>query len=861
MTRRLAFAATLTLTLGALAAEPQKAPQSLQSLLGQDFLKANCVACHNSSTKEGKLDLIALKLEQLDNPKVFALWAKVHDRVRDGEMPPKDVAPLSTTARAAFLKSLEAPLIATDDVRVRREGRAIWRRMNRYEYENTLRDLLDAPWLQVKEMLPEDGEVARFNKVGEALDVSYVQMGRYLAAAEYALREVLARETTRPTSTRRRFYAREQNAFTGKVKFGVFNTSPERATFPMIGSAADIPALEGTAPMTVGAANPLVREQEAMGVVASTYEPLEIKFSSFKAPAAGRYKLRLKTHSFWAAPDSEKRWWRPSRQLLSAGRTQEPVSLYAETPPRLLRKLGNIETGPEPSVSELDVYLLKGETVRPDAVRLFRSRPPGSWHNPLAQKDGQPGVAFQWLEVEGPLSESWPSKGHTLLFGDLPLKIGAKGKVEVVSSDPSADAERLLRGFLTRTYRRPVRPEDIQPFLKLAQTALEGGDSFTDALLTTYSAVLCSPAFVTLEEKPGPLSDHALATRLAYFLGNSEPDTALRLLADQKTLRKPGTLSAQTDRLLADPKSQRFVGAFLDYWLDLRKINNTSPDAELYPDYYLDDYLVESATEETQHFFTELVRNNLPARNLVASDFVMVNQRLAEHYGLPGVKGIALRKVALPPDSPRGGLLTQTSVLKVTANGTTTSPVLRGAWIMERILGQPVPPPPTAVPAVEPDTRGAVTIRQQLDKHRTNASCNSCHSKMDPAGFALESFDVAGGWRERYRALGEGAKVAGYGKNGQPFEFHPAQPIDATGVLPDGRRFQDVRELKTLLLKDERQLARNLVRQLVVYATGAPIRFGDRPKIEAILDRAAPSRYGVKSLIHAIVESELFQNK
>jgi hypothetical protein len=294
-----------------------------------------------------------------------------------------------------------------------------------------------------------------------------------------------------------------------------------------------------------------------------------------------------------------------------------------------------------------------------------------------------------------------------------------------------------------------------------------------------------------------------------------------------------------------------------------RKPYSHSPTAKIFGEGidFLDDFLRESALDETRAFFTELVRNDLPARNLVASDFVMVNERLAELYGLQGVQGAAIRRVALPKDSVRGGLLTQASVLKVTANGTTTSPVLRGVWITDRILGQTVPPPPPAVPAVEPDTRGATTIREQLAKHRTLATCRACHARIDPPGFALENFDVCGGWRDRYRALGDGQKVPGYGKNGQPFAFHAAHPVDPSGVLPDGRAFQDVRDLKRLLLHDERQIAQNLVRQLVTYSTGAPVRFGDRPQVEAILDRAKPGGYGVKSLIHGILASELFRNK
>jgi len=217
--------------------------------------------------------------------------------------------------------------------------------------------------------------------------------------------------------------------------------------------------------------------------------------------------------------------------------------------------------------------------------------------------------------------------------------------------------------------------------------------------------------------------------------------------------------------------------------------------------------------------------------------------------------------VPLPKGSVRGGLMTQASVLKVTSNGTTTSPVLRGAWIMERILGKPPSPPPASVPAIEPDTHGALTIRQQLDAHRKAETCAACHTKIDPAGFALENFDVMGGWRNRYRALGEGESPPGFGKNGQPFTFHLAQPVDASGVLPDGRKFKEIRDLKLLLLDDEEQVARNLAKQLIVYATGAAVRFGDRPVIEKALARTRVGHYGVRSLIHEIVQSEVFQTK
>jgi hypothetical protein len=266
-------------------------------------------------------------------------------------------------------------------------------------------------------------------------------------------------------------------------------------------------------------------------------------------------------------------------------------------------------------------------------------------------------------------------------------------------------------------------------------------------------------------------------------------------------------------------------------------------------------------TEETQLFFNELLRRDLSVTNLVESGFAMLNERLATHYGIDGVEGVGLRPVTLPPDCARGGLLTHASVLKVTANGTTTSPVKRGVWIMTRLLGKPPPPPPESVPAVDPDIRGATTIREQLEKHRTQETCNACHRNIDPAGFALESFDVMGAWRDRYRSVGQGDPVKGIGHNGNYYHFSLGPPVDPSGELPDGGRFGDIRQLKQCLVTDEQQLARNLIQQLAVYATGAPIQFSDRPIIVKMLTQSRASDYGVRTMVHELVQSDLFLNK
>jgi len=434
--------------------------------------------------------------------------------------------------------------------------------------------------------------------------------------------------------------------------------------------------------------------------------------------------------------------------------------------------------------------------------------------------------------------------------------------VEVVSSHPREDADELIRKFIARAYRRPVQEAHAKRFVQLFDQQFGLGHGFTKSLLSAYDAILCSPGFLYVEEAPGRLDDYALATRLSLFLWNSPPDAELRALAEKQQLSKPEVLRAQTDRLLKDGKARRFIDAFTDYWLDLRKIDDSSPSTTLYNDYELDDPLKLAAVEETRLFVQELFNLNLPARTIIDSNFAFLNERLAKHYGIPGVSGAAMRKVSLPKDSVRGGLLTQASVLKVTANGTTTSPVTRGVWIIERILGSHISPP-AGVPALEPDIRGAVTIRQQLDRHRADPTCAACHRNIDPPGFALESFDVMGGWRDRYRAFADDVKPEpGIGLSGQAFAFHYGLPVDSAGTLTDGRSFKDIREFKRLLLDhDERTVARNLVGQLATYATGAPIGFSDRKQVEKVLDKTQGSGYGVRDIVHGIVESDLFRNK
>jgi hypothetical protein len=659
--------------------------------------------------------------------------------------------------------------------------------------------------------------------------------------------------------------------------------------------------------VTVGDSDPAIRELEGVGWNRGNYHPFHTIWNNFRAPVAGKYRVRWCGYTIWTGPHGvsaadiggadesrrrpKGRWNSPDGDAISRGRRNESITVYAQGPIDV-RRVGQFDLTPEPEVFDLGVIsLLQNESLVTDAARFFRDRP-GSAGNPLAQRDGQPAVAFRWMEVEGPLYDDSTTAGYRTLFGDLPLRKNSEGEitlailssskgrgpqgaggygnivptddcpVEVVSTEPEQDAERLLRSFLHRAYRRPIQESEVQRYLAVVKSEMKSGHDFTYAMLAGYTAIMCSPPFLFLEEEPGRLNSYALASRLSFFLCNSPPDEALLARAQSGEVADATVLHSEVERLLSDSRSRRFIEAFLDYWLDLRKQDATTPSNTLYPDYYLDEGLTEAALDESRMFFAELLHNNLPARNVIDSDFTYLNERLAVHYRMPGVEGGKMRRVSLPESSVRGGVMTQAIVLKVTANGTTTSPVVRGKWISERILGQLVPPPPSGVPAVDPDTRGAVTIRQQLEQHRANESCGACHQKIDPQGFALENFDVMGGWRDRYRGdAKDKIPEAGLGKNGWPFDFHYALPVESQGQLPDGRKFSGVREFKQLILQDERQIARNLTRHLVVYATGAPIRFSDRAAIEQILEQTKGDHYGVRSLVHAIVESDLFRNK
>lgn len=833
------------------------------------FLDKHCLNCHDSLERKGDLDMEALGFG-IEDRKVHERWVHIFDRAADGEMPPKDRPRPDPSELREFLTTMQAELAAVDRRRIEETGRSKVRRLNRHEYESSVAQVLSMDWLQIADRLPEDGTAHLFNKVGEHLDVSHVQVFQYMEAAEFALR--VAKDLVAHPTQRERFYAREEPVMRQYMTYRTLQRQATRAITPLLGLEPELEVIRGNQPVTVGAADPDRREREAFGTVSGTYAATtKYDFTRMDPPIDARYIIRLKSYTYRAGlhgrnagddhgiTGGDSLWWLPSRTEVFPGNRSEPVTLYALADSGDSRWVANFDSHPEPTVVERVVDLKKGEGIRPDATRLVRTRP-GFTGNPNASPDGIPGLALNWLELEGPLHEEWPPQSYRVIFGDLPFDVTPGKTVVVRSGDESGDARRLLQAFWMRAMRRETAEAgEIEPYLKIYERARELGDNFTDAMVAACVAILCSPEFIYFDVRPGPLDDRALADRLAYFLWNGPPDGELDAT---KGLNKPEVMTAQARRLLDHPRAQRFIKGFLDYWLDLRDINANTPDATLYPDYYLDDWLTESSLMETRLFFSELIEHDLPVRNFVHANFTYVNERLADHYDLPAQEGWAMRRVTLPDSHPRGGFLTQASVLRVTANGTTTTPVLRGEWVMRRIMGLEIPPPPSGVGAVEPDTRGATTIREQLKMHTESASCRSCHVRFDPVGFALESFDVAGGWRDRYRALGDqGDPVEGYGKNGHAYIFREAQAVDSSGEWEDGTPFGGIHDLRKLFAGEDRRLARNFVNRLIVYATGAPVSFSDRDEVERLLDEAEKTGYGTRSLILGVAGSALFKIK
>ncbi len=781
------------LTLITVSADGAELPSSVDG-----FIKGKCIDCHDGVGGEGGFD-VAMLGSDLSDRKTMDRWVRVFDRVERNEMPPPDSDALDRDDVKTFLDQTSDWLKSSQQQTFDQIGRVRSRRLTNHQTERTLQDLfgIDVP---LANAMPQEPRTDGFTGLADHQSISHFQMESHLQVVDAALDAAFQRITETSQTYRREFTATDLARRNARQR------------------CRDPEMIDGKA------------------VVWSSGLVFYGRITSTRVPADGTYRITFTTSAV-NQPADHGVWCSVRRGFCESGAPQLPW-------------IGSFEATTQPSEHSYVAWIPKNNMVeiRPGDETLAKAKFRGGQ---VGSGEGEPqhvpGVALHSMVIERILSTEDIDRTHRYLFGDLNIVLDPKSnQLRLASDDPGKDVARQIKRFASRAFRRPVSEDELRPFLDWASTSIREDEDPIETLRASYRALLCSPRFMYFVEPAGQLDDYAIATRLSYMLCGSMPDWALTQLARDGKLRDPNVLDAEVDRLLGGFHGANFVRDFSDQWLDMADIDFTEPDPKLYHDF---DIVVQNAMiEETHQYLLHLLKNDAPAKSLIKSNFTYLNSRLARYYDIDGVEGDELRKVVLTPDSHRGGLLAQGAVLKVTANGTNTSPVLRGVWVSERILGVTIPPPPENVPAIEPDIRGARTIREQLQKHLSDDSCSACHRHIDPPGYALENFDAAGRWRDQYLQVSKGKRSRGL-------------PVDPSFVLADGRAFGDFDEFRDLVCKDIRPVARNFASQLMVYGTGRAIEFADRDDIESIVDRTKVENYGIRSLLKAVVASPTFLSK
>ncbi len=836
----------------------------------KEFVSAHCLDCHDNATRKGKLSLEAL------GPEISATnakeWLKALEQIERRTMPPADEDQPTPAERHAAEVALESKLVAFAQTQPERPT-AVLRRLNRVEYRDTVRDLLQLNLgsFDPTREFPDDNRVHGFASNGEKLVTSSFLLRQYLEAADQAIARAVHFEPKPEMQrwdllppfdrTTRGFIGSESTWFakvakqpqpyqtlhecmSGTPKGGYHPVDALRQGVPVSGwytiriraeakfRRADLDPAKFHFPPGCDQDEPI-----RLSLFTGTLEGIDPENKEIVDYAATHQQLGERHLATWDLPDDQPIWLE-CRVWLDRG--------YF---PRL-----GYPNGPTDSNNRITQYfrenrytlLGKDQLARfeEDALRGDNSNIPMWFESPR--------ILVSKIEVEGPHNDVWPPASHRAIFGDQPYR--------------STAAEDVLRSLATRAWRRPATAEEVAPLVQLVRAEEKSGRTPEAAIQQGLKGVLCSPEFLYREEKGSTLSGYEIASRLSYFLWSSMPDDKLMQRAAAGELNKPEVLREEAERLLADDRSDAFIDEFLNGWLALRKLGTMAPDVNKFSVYYRDD-LEPAMRTETRLFFRQLLRSNGSIDRFLDSDYAFINRGLAKLYGFdPKVVADAagqavegLRPEDLVPDSDgrapslgfsrvklsdprRGGLLGQASVLTLTANGVDTSPVIRGVWILENILGAPPAPPPPDVPTIEPDIRGAKTIRDQLEKHRASATCRSCHRQIDPPGFALENFDAIGRWRGHYQK----DKVA--------------VPVDASGQF-GATEFKDVSGFKKALLENRDQFARCLVEKLLIHALGRELVVTDRPFVRQIVEASAARDYRLRDLVLLCAESEIFRRK
>ncbi|HEY3132049.1 MAG TPA: DUF1592 domain-containing protein [Acidobacteriota bacterium] len=799
---------------------PGQSPQN-PAIFGksiQPFFSENCYQCHDAKLKTSNLNLEAYQnaasLTQ-DREKSERILYKL----RTGLMPPKGVSRPDEAAIKAVTDWIEQELEAADRLIKPDPGRVTAHRLNRSEYNNTVRDLLGVD-LRLADDFPQDDSGYGFDNIGDVLSLSPVLMEKYLAAAEKIARTaVFGAEPLKPTLVRRPSPERRiVSSTTPLFDYDLTGLSLPNALhvthrFPVDG--------EYIIRVVLGGVRPAGSEPLEIGlwldghqVQVQKFDPAGIaSFSEDRQDFAGmrqEFRARVAAGDHWMAASLLHLY----EGLPAAYGGPNPSKKPPPPPP---------EFKPPPHLppQRIEELRKKFEARRSEKVAANEAR-------------------ISSLEVAGPYSQTkGPPAGS-------PKKILVCGHLD--GHHQLGCARTIVTDLARRAYRRPVTPQEVDQLVKLVSTAQLEGDSFEEGLCVALEAMLVSPHFLFRIEKDSPtptatsieashpVSQHELASRLSYFLWSSMPDDELLACADRGILRQPAVLEAQVRRLLQDPKSRALAENFAGQWLELRKLESAKRDRQRFPEF--DEYLRMSMRRETELFFDSIVREDRSILDFIDGNYTFLNDRLAKFYQIPGVKGAEFRKVLLTDNAQRGGVFTQASVLTVSSYATRTSPVLRGKWILDNILNDPPPPPLPDVPNLDEAKIGtSASLRQQLEQHRKNSTCAACHGRMDPLGFGLENFDAIGAWRTQDGTF----------------------PIDASGTLPDGRSFQGPQELKAIVKAQRDAFAECLTGKLLTYALGRGLERYDKPTVKKIARGAAANNYRFSSLVLEIVKSLPFQ--
>jgi hypothetical protein len=766
------------------------------------FLDAHCLRCHGPEKQKGEFRVDTLSRDFVAMTGA-GRWGDVIERLNTGEMPPKKEPRPKPEESARVVDWLTARLKEGEAARLARRERVTLHKLTREEYANTVFDLLGVRYDATDPTgLPEDPNWHGFERIGSVLSLSPAHVEKYFLAAEGVLSEAFPDK------------APERKV----VKWGPFDCRGwNRKKMEELGLADK------------------VRLDLWPGIPINGH-PGSVK--EFQAPVAGEYKVRVKLSGLKPATGRAPR-----------------LCVYIADLDRSIGELDVVAPEDKPTIVEFTAHLPAGKHM----IRISNEAPgPGNNLDRGGRHGGKPFISikdgrepWQWKMTDEQGLPLWPFLIVDYVEWEGPIVETAPTAAQRDYTGSPEKARDVLERFATRAFRRPVRPAELDRLCALVDSEQKKGEPFAAALRTGLLAVLCSKDFFYIVEgapdrTDARLNDYELATRLSYFLWSTEPDLPLLEAARDGSLRRPEILRAQVQRLMHDPRIERFASGFARQWLRLAKVGMFPPDKKLYPSW--DEHLQKSTVGETTAFFREVLLKNLSLREFLDSNWTMLNARLAEHYGIPGVDGDDFRRVELQPEWHRGGLLTQAAILSLTSDGTRHRPVHRGVWVMESILGRIPPPPPANVPPIEPTPAKSpkATLRMKLDAHKSDPNCAACHRKIDPLGFAFDAYDAIGRWRT--------VEVVRDGAGDNP-------KVDASGEFPDGRKYADAAEFKKLMLDDLDKFQAAFLEKLATYGLRRGVTVDDRPALSALAKQGKAADYRLESIVEAFALSDLFQKR